>query len=354
MKIISLFNHKGGVSKTTTSYNLGWMFANLGKKVLLVDADAQCNLTGIVLGNNNDDLFNYYNNKTTKTIYDGLAYAFGFDTDYKNLVEEGMTPTPTKNNNLYIIAGHVDFADFDGQITTGILQSKSLPSMKKNVGAIYNLIKNTSIKNDIDIVIVDLSPSVSMTNLSILMSSDYFIVPTTPDFYCLQAIKGLQKTFRKWINYASEFKDGKIMPKHNPKLLGFILQNYRIYGSKKKQTNNSDEMTKGFKRWFDKIKAEISDNLVPFLKEKNMIIDDDKFKEHVKDEPYTLKSIQDFNTLMAYSQLVCKPVFELEANDIYLSGHALEAELNQIEKAKNLYESLAKSILSLIESDLQK
>jgi cellulose biosynthesis protein BcsQ len=42
---IVLFNHKGGVSKTTTSYNLGWMLASLGKKVLLVDADPQCNLS---------------------------------------------------------------------------------------------------------------------------------------------------------------------------------------------------------------------------------------------------------------------------------------------------------------------
>ena len=351
MKIISLFNHKGGVSKTTTSYNLGWMFANLGKKVLLVDADAQCNLTGIVLGDNDKNLFSYYNDKSTRTIYDGLADAFGFNTDFKNLVEDGMTPTPTKNNNLYIIAGHIDFADFDGQITTGILQSKSLPSMKKNVGAIYNLIKNTSIKNNIDIVIVDLSPSISMTNLSILMSSDYFIIPTTPDFYCLQAIKGLPKTFDKWISYSNEFKDDKIMPKKNPKLLGFILQNYRIYSSKKKQnSNNSDEMTKGYKEWFDRIKNEISNNLVPFLQKREMIIDEKRFKEYIKDEqPYTLKSIQDFNSPMAYSQIACKPVFELTKDDINLSGHALDVELKQVEKAKNLYETLAKSILGLID-----
>ena len=49
-KLISLFNHKGGVSKTTTAFNLGWMIARHGRRVLLVDCDPQCNLTGTVLG----------------------------------------------------------------------------------------------------------------------------------------------------------------------------------------------------------------------------------------------------------------------------------------------------------------
>jgi chromosome partitioning protein len=46
-KIITLYNHKGGVSKTTTTYHLAYAFAeSLGLKVLVVDADPQCNLTG--------------------------------------------------------------------------------------------------------------------------------------------------------------------------------------------------------------------------------------------------------------------------------------------------------------------
>ena len=47
---IALFNHKGGVSKPTTTFNLGWMLATKGHSVVLVDADPQCNLTGMVLG----------------------------------------------------------------------------------------------------------------------------------------------------------------------------------------------------------------------------------------------------------------------------------------------------------------
>lgn len=49
MKVIALFNNKGGVSKTTTTFNLGWMLSLLGKKVLIVDSDPQCNLTGLCI-----------------------------------------------------------------------------------------------------------------------------------------------------------------------------------------------------------------------------------------------------------------------------------------------------------------
>jgi cellulose biosynthesis protein BcsQ len=76
-KIISLFNHKGGVSKTTTTFNLGWSLAELGLKVLIVDADPQCNLTAYCLGLDSQiklDLF--YEKKGNDNIYDASKSEF--------------------------------------------------------------------------------------------------------------------------------------------------------------------------------------------------------------------------------------------------------------------------------------
>ena len=49
-KIITFFNHKGGVGKTTLVHNLGFILADRGYKVLLIDADPQMNLTAAMYG----------------------------------------------------------------------------------------------------------------------------------------------------------------------------------------------------------------------------------------------------------------------------------------------------------------
>lgn len=73
-KIISLFNHKGGVSKTTTTYHMGWMLAEKGHRVLMVDTDAQCNLTGLVLGE--DSFEDFYERNPQNNIKFALDPAF--------------------------------------------------------------------------------------------------------------------------------------------------------------------------------------------------------------------------------------------------------------------------------------
>ncbi|MDE5798563.1 MAG: AAA family ATPase [Treponemataceae bacterium] len=74
MKKISIFNHKGGVSKTTTTFNLGCALARLGKRILLVDADSQCNLTLYSMGYTKYE--EYCENNNLNNIYGCLVPAF--------------------------------------------------------------------------------------------------------------------------------------------------------------------------------------------------------------------------------------------------------------------------------------
>lgn len=60
VRTICLFNNKGGVSKTTTTFHLGWKIAEKGFKTLIVDTDPQCNLTGLCLNTDKDNKLEHF------------------------------------------------------------------------------------------------------------------------------------------------------------------------------------------------------------------------------------------------------------------------------------------------------
>ena len=106
-----------------------------------------------------------------------------------------------------------------------------------------------------------MSPSVSATNNCILMGSDYFIIPVSPDFYCYQAIDSLSNVLPKWSEQIATFRKGNdeyTLPEKNPEMLGFISQNYRIY-----TTNSHQTMSRAYQTWLDKIKEVAGAKLIP-------------------------------------------------------------------------------------------
>lgn len=344
-KIITLFNHKGGVSKTTTTFHLGWKMAQMGKRVLIVDADPQCNLTGLTLGiEDYDSLFKFYDSRQNSNIYESVRPVF----EGEQIEAKAVEITETKQKNLFILAGHINLSEADIQIATAITSSENIPVLKNFVGVFYNLFDKTAKKNDIDVVLIDMSPSVSAMNMCLLMGADYFIIPTSPDFYCYQAIDSLSKVFEIWSERMKDFKDGFRLPKENPKLLGVISQNYRVYTQGK---NLERTMTKSFEEWSQKIKKITNGKLVESLKKHNMVIDKEVFEKNVdSDKPYNLANIQDFNSLMPISQNHAKPIYEItreETSD--WTGVVWDTAEDNIKRANTIYTNLAESVLKMIQ-----
>ena len=120
VKQISLFNHKGGVSKTTTTFNLGWMLANKGKRVIIADCDPQCNLTGMVLGFKGIEDFNegfksIYDSDEVRNIRDGLSPAFeSRPVAIEPVVCESIKGQP----KMHLLPGHIGLAEYE--VTLGI------------------------------------------------------------------------------------------------------------------------------------------------------------------------------------------------------------------------------------------
>lgn len=362
-KVISLFNHKGGVSKTTTVFHLGWMIASKGKRVLIVDADPQCNLTGLTLRMENyDSLFAFYDSKQNTDIFNSLAPIFALPSSTAATTYNVGRVTTTKNSSLFILAGNIRFAEIDTQIATALTSSVTLPVLRKFVGAINHLIREIAEQNKIDIVLIDMSPSVSATNQCILMGSDYFIIPVSPDFYCYQAIDSLSNVLPRWVQETSSFKDGRTdsLPIDNPKMLGFVTQNYRIYTSSYDQDELAQkQMSKAYTEWLDKIKGMVSNKLVPSLQQVKMIVEESRFREAVTyDDPYHLAGVQNFSGLIPVSQKLSKPIYELTEKDggwsgarwkwVDKKGKEQGIKVN-IEEAKKVYSNLADAVLKMTE-----
>ncbi len=335
--IISLFNHKGGVSKTTTAFNLGWAVANRGKKVLIVDGDPQCNLTGTVLGFNGvSDFQDFYRDHPRANISDCLDPVFRGTGSRLS----PATITPTSNPNLFLLAGNIALAESETQISVAISTSAAIPALQNIPGSICALLRLTAEANNIDLVIVDMSPSVGAVNQCLLMGSDFFIVPTSPDFYCNQAVTSLARVLPNWNSNILSFRNPSLLypfPATPPKFCGIISQRYRP---------RLGNPAHSFQQWIDIIKESVTTHLVPELMAVGMCISVEDFNSsNPQDTPFNLINIADFNSLIAQSQKYNIPVFALTDAQIEQVGKILDTMKKSRDDFEVSFSNLAHSII---------
>jgi cellulose biosynthesis protein BcsQ len=309
MKIICLFNHKGGVSKTTTAFNLGWMMAQMGRRVLLADFDPQCNLTGMVMGFKGvDDLAAIYSGNPPNNIKDGLAPAF--ESQPRQIVAVECIEV-AGNNNLFLLPGHIGLAEYE--TTLGIAQelSGSLLALRNLPGSVRFLLDVTAAKYNADFILVDMSPSLGPLNQNLFTTSDYFIVPLHPDYFSSMALSSLAKVLPRWKSWADTAYEIEALtradypfPKSHITFIGAVIQKYRP---------RLGRASKAFQRWIDQLTVGLKDTLVPVL-EKAGMVDPKIFKDRLGIEPWTpLLEVADFNSLIALSQEFQVPVYALTA-----------------------------------------
>jgi len=331
-KKIAVFNHKGGVSKTTSVFHIGWKLSQLGKKVLLIDADSQCNLTLFALGE--EKFQNHYQNKPNDNIKSALIPAFKSQTSLIKPVE-----CVEIKENLYLMPGHLDLGKYE--IDMGVAIKNVFPMFQNLPGSFSYLFEKTAKKYNVDYVLIDMNPSISAINQALLINSDYFIVPTSPDYFSVMAINSLSEILPSWELWAKSvrdiFKDVVYpLPFETPKFLGYTVNDFSI---------RKGLPSKSFNIMIENIEKTVISTLIPAFKNVEMLLPQYLIQN------YKIGMISDFGSIGANSMKYGVPVFDLTAKQIETSGSVLEIQQKAQKVFDNEYLNIANNIINLVDNE---
>ncbi|MEK7592418.1 MAG: AAA family ATPase, partial [Patescibacteria group bacterium] len=193
-KKLLFINNKGGVGKTTLAYNTAVSFAKEGYKTVLIDLDPQCNLSRLALGDNNytDTLFS----STYKDVSDVLKGIVQGGADIDFSVPFVSSPSVS---NLSLLKGSVNLSQYENLLIAAYGQAAAGQQLGYfQTSAIDRFLREKGLNEEVDIFIIDTSPSLGLLNQIIFLGSDYFVVPMMPDAFSVQGIENLGSMYEKW------------------------------------------------------------------------------------------------------------------------------------------------------------
>ena len=170
-KIIAISNQKGGTGKTTTTVNLGIGLANEGKKVLLIDYDAQGSLTQCLGYPNPDEL----------------------SVTISSLMEKSINEQPTEHGEG--ILHHSEGVDF----IPANIELSGMETFLVNTMSRERVLKNylSQIKDNYDYVLIDCTPSLGMLTINALTAANEVIIPVQSHFLPAKGLEQLLGTVAK-------------------------------------------------------------------------------------------------------------------------------------------------------------
>ena len=170
-KVIALTNQKGGVGKTTTAVNLGVCLSKQGKKVLLVDADAQANLTMSLGYPRPDDL-----PISLATIMQDIIDDKTFD------VQKGILH---HSEGVDLLPSNIELSGLEVRLINAISRERVLTTCINEV------------KKNYDYVLIDCMPSLGMLTINALAAADSVVIPTQPHYLSAKGLELLLRSVSK-------------------------------------------------------------------------------------------------------------------------------------------------------------
>ncbi|MFF0828643.1 ParA family protein [Brevibacillus sp. NPDC003359] len=308
-KIITFYNHKGGVAKTTTIFNLAHYLAEEGKRVLVVDADAQCNITELLLSS----VISALDEEQLESGEEKELYGSSLLEILKPRIDGAVPFVDTSsvvvnkvNDNLELVRGDVSLNTIEDALAEAHIQRFSTKTHEKRTYvALGDFLKRIGEERNYDYVLIDVGPSSGALTRSCFLACDGFFIPTCPDRFNVQAITTLSTIIDRWITehqqVYEQFKSINLPIRHGkPKFLGTTVQQFKILNGKPKP---------GFRLWMERIPQNVHHNLLPALSKHSTEWHD--LTSGLDKTMITAADVPDFGSLAPLMQECGKAVFQI-------------------------------------------
>ena len=247
--VLTFFNNKGGVGKTSLVYHLAWMLPKLGHCVLACDLDPQANLTASFL---DEDVLEslWKDGAKNQTIYQCV----------EPLTKVGDLHEPEIQNiasNLGLIPGDLALSGFEDDLSgewPNALREENLYRPFRILTAFWQVMQKGADAIGASVVLVDVGPNLGALNRSALIATDYVVAPLGADLFSLQGLRNLGPTLskwrREWSTRRNRWKKREFtLPKGDMKPIGYIVQQHSV---------RAGRPVKAYDKWISRIPREYS------------------------------------------------------------------------------------------------
>lgn len=332
--ILTFFNNKGGVGKTSLIYHLAWMFSSMAKRVVAVDIDPQSNLTAAFL--DESKIVTLWDEQTQgSTLYHCLKPLMAVG----DIVEPVLQPI---SKDLYFIPGDVELSRFEENLSREWPESmgnNTLYRPMRILSSFWQVIQMAIRQVNADIVLVDIGPNLGAINRSALIATDHVVIPLGADIFSLQGLKNLGPTLRDWrkgwkkrLDNWQESNEIKSFPNFSlpqgiMEPIGYLCQQHGV---------RLDRPVKAYDRWVNRIPEVYRESVLQKKIEKKSTI-------LPAEDPYCLATIKHYRSLIPLAQEQRKPIFNLTSADGAIGSHA-----NAVQDARKDFRRLADKIGSMV------
>lgn len=336
--VLTFFNNKGGVGKTSLVYHLAWMFADMGHRVLACDLDPQANLTTAFLDEKRlEGLWD--ENDVTKTsgstVFECVKPLMRVGDLQSPALQSVMDQIVVFGGDLRLIPGDLALAAFEDTLSAewpNAMGSSDLYRPFRILTAFSSIMQKGAKEMDASIILADVGPNLGAINRSALIATDYVIVPLGADLFSLRGLQNLGPTLRRWRQDWERRKNNWPkpdfqLPDGGMKPIGYVVQQHMV---------RLERPIRAYDRWVNRMPEEYSRNL----------LDDKKGpypQDPKQDLQHALATVKHYRSLVPLAQEARKPIFHLTPADRAIGSHAAAANA-----ARQDFKELAKKIIERI------